>query len=201
MDTLAPKNPGLYTCLPQPLGTSEDRRERPDVLGGAVRREGRRPHRPAGADAVHRRGLSLPRTVERARRASVGPRDIRGRVGESLSPRGLVAAALYLESGSRFRQVGRVAVPLPPVQPSDVFTHLETQRQELQSGLRRRIAPDAVAVADVELRPVKRGGRFGAYLPVRETDRIRDVLVSIGCQSPGSIGQSSPGSLSHPVGL
>ena len=61
----------LCTRPVQHLHAHGDRREQPDVLGRAVRREGRRLHRHARADAVHRRGLSLPRPVERARRAGV----------------------------------------------------------------------------------------------------------------------------------
>ena len=74
------------------------------------------------------------------------------------------------------RQVGRGR---PAVQPSDEFTHLETQRQELQSGLRyEALHPDAVAVADVELRTCQEEAEVFGDLPVRESDRIRDVLVS-----------------------
>ena len=76
-----------------------------------------------------------------------------------------------------------VAVPLPPVQPPDEFAHLEPKRQELHRGLRRCVAADAVAVADVEFRPVPRGGRVGADLPVREAYRVRDVLVGVGALS------------------
>ena len=86
----------------------------------------------------------------------------------------------YRDPGPRLGQVGWIAIPLPPVQPSDEFAHLEPKRQEFQRRLRRRIAPDAVAVADVEFRLVPRGGRVGADLPVREADRACDVLVSIG---------------------
>ena len=95
------------------------------------------------------------------------------------SPGQPLTATFDLRPGTSVFASCSVAVTLPPVQTTDEFPHVEAESQELECRLRRGIAPDAVAVADVRPRFVEGLRRFEADLPVRETGCPRDVLTGI----------------------
>lgn len=64
------------------------------------------------------------------------------------------AVATNRSSGLRVIASGGVSVTLPPVQPANQLSNLKSQCQELQRCLRRGIATDSIAIANIGHRPV-----------------------------------------------
>ena len=137
-------------------------------------------------------GVPRPRRTRTARRWSASSKRSWSGTGPPSTRRSSdPAAAAYFKSpssapaadlGADLRPFprGGVTVALPPIQTTHQLTDLEAKCEQFQRCPGRGVAADAVAVAEVELRPVERLRRLGGDSPVREVHGSGDVLSGVG---------------------